>query len=720
LVANGHDVAVIEYHSGDSYENTASLARISYYGITGFPHTKFDGVESVSGGLPSGSMYSNFLPPYNLRIAIPCDFTTTIYGQNTGGLDYTVTMVIDLENGTPPSDLKAHLVLTESHIPESWGGLTEVNYVCRAMYPSHNGTDVDFAGGNQVIIEYNFTLDPSWVQSNIELVAFVQSNGSREVLQGTMVPIDDLIPNSASAGFGCSDNQVCDGSSVDFYDESLGDLVSWEWTFEGGTPATSTEQNPTVVYNTVGDWDVELTVFDGTDYSTLTREDYISVISTPPQAGTPAGSTELCGGESGIVYTTSGANWALDYTWSIDPASAGTIFGTTTTATLNLDPAFSGPVNISVRGNGECGEGIWSEDLTVDVFPLPAVFWISDGSSFCEGGDGVEVTLDGSETGVDYELLLDGVPTGDVVPGTGSSISFGYQQGPGIYTIEGVTAYCNTVMNGTAYIHAIDVPGQAATPYGAIATCIGGTDDYSTTGAPDAETYVWMLDPPEAGEITGTEVIATVDWSDTYSGPATVTVQGINDCGDGTVSDPLDVVVESLPEPEVTGDEYVYANTDHYYTSQENAGATYEWSVTGGTITSGQGTHEVLVTWGNPGSGTVNLTETSGAGCVGEAVEFIVNISPVGIDEAFMNDINLYPNPAGEKLNIEFYSEKATSVQFLVINQTGQIMIELSRDISSGNNKTAVNTSELTNGYYTLKMIAEDGTSVRQRFIIMN
>jgi hypothetical protein len=85
-----------------------------------------------------------------------------------------------------------------------------------------------------------------------------------------------------------------------------------------------------------------------------------------------------------------------------------------------------------------------------------------------------------------------------------------------------------------------------------------------------------------------------------------------------------------------------------------------------------------------------------------------------------MNDLNLYPNPAGEKLNIEFYSEKAASVQFQVINQTGQVMIELSRDISSGNNKTAVNTSELPNGYYTLKMIAEDGTSVRQRFIIMN
>jgi hypothetical protein len=31
MVHNGHDVAIIEYHGGDSYENTASLDRISYY-----------------------------------------------------------------------------------------------------------------------------------------------------------------------------------------------------------------------------------------------------------------------------------------------------------------------------------------------------------------------------------------------------------------------------------------------------------------------------------------------------------------------------------------------------------------------------------------------------------------------------------------------------------------------------------------------------------------
>jgi hypothetical protein len=45
LVANGHDVAIIENHNGDSYTNAASNARNSYYGISGYPTAVFDEVQ---------------------------------------------------------------------------------------------------------------------------------------------------------------------------------------------------------------------------------------------------------------------------------------------------------------------------------------------------------------------------------------------------------------------------------------------------------------------------------------------------------------------------------------------------------------------------------------------------------------------------------------------------------------------------------------------------
>jgi PKD repeat protein len=628
-------------------------------------------------------------------------------------------VVIDLLNGTPPSNLTAHLVLTESEIPVSWFGLSEVNFVCRAMYPTHIGTTVNFAGGNQMIINYTFTIDASWNTSHIELVAFMQDETTKEILQGSMVPIDNLIPLAASAAFSCNSTEPCETTAVDFYDNSLGIVTSWDWYFEGGIPSTSQAQNPVVTYNSTGTYDVRLIVDDGTIIDTLLMENYIDVITTPVQAITPSGPVDLCGGYQGYEYTTTSIAGATDYIWAIDPSSAGTITPNGLSASIDIDPTYSGSLDVKVRADNQCGDGIWSPALATTVFVTPNAFWISDGAGYCEGINGVEVSLDGSEIGIDYELLLDGVGTGNIIAGTGSALNYGYQTDEGIYTILGYSSTCEKVMYGNAYIYQMEIPGQAAIPSGDDMVCPGGENDYMTNGASDAETYIWTLSPVDAGTITGTTVDATVQWSASYTGSASITAQGINDCGDGVVSDAFEVTVDEIPQPLITGDEYVFQNTTHVYTSPEHAGASYSWSVTGGTIDAGQGTYEITVIWGGPGTGYINLTETSSATCDGVATELIVNVDPVGIEESFMNDISLYPNPAGEVLNIELYAEKESAVNIHVLNQIGQVVINRSENLSTGNNKFTLNTSDLQNGYYTMKMIATDGTIIQEKFIIM-
>ena len=68
---------------------------------------------------------------------------------------------------------------------------------------------------------------------------------------------------SLQATFNSNATQVCENGSLNFYDQSSGNVISWEWIFEGGYPATSTDQNPTVQYAAVGNFDVTLTVSDG-------------------------------------------------------------------------------------------------------------------------------------------------------------------------------------------------------------------------------------------------------------------------------------------------------------------------------------------------------------------------------------------------------------------------------------------------------------------------
>ena len=70
------------------------------------------------------------------------------------------------------------------------------------------------------------------------------------------------------------------GGTVNFTDQTWGaNLVSWEWTFEGGTPATSTAQNPAGIrYDEVGNYDVTLSVTNANgETETTTKHNYISV-----------------------------------------------------------------------------------------------------------------------------------------------------------------------------------------------------------------------------------------------------------------------------------------------------------------------------------------------------------------------------------------------------------------------------------------------------------
>ncbi|MDZ7743506.1 MAG: lamin tail domain-containing protein [Bacteroidota bacterium] len=80
------------------------------------------------------------------------------------------------------------------------------------------------------------------------------------------------------ANFTASDTIVDIGAFVDFTDLSTGDPETWQWSFEGGLPDTSSLQNPTAIhYPTMGLYDVSLTVTNMFGMHTLVKEDYMQV-----------------------------------------------------------------------------------------------------------------------------------------------------------------------------------------------------------------------------------------------------------------------------------------------------------------------------------------------------------------------------------------------------------------------------------------------------------
>ena len=77
--------------------------------------------------------------------------------------------------------------------------------------------------------------------------------------------------------FHAANTTVCLDRSVSFTDDSFENITSRSWEFEGGTPATSTELNPAVIYSQTGKFDVKLTVSDGIHTKSILKAGYITV-----------------------------------------------------------------------------------------------------------------------------------------------------------------------------------------------------------------------------------------------------------------------------------------------------------------------------------------------------------------------------------------------------------------------------------------------------------
>jgi len=517
-----------------------------------------------------------------------------------------------------------------------------------------------------------------------------------------------------SADFSADVTEVCEGGVVQFTDESAGEPTSWEWTFQGGIPGTSTEQNPSVTYPAAGEYDVELTVSDGIDSDTEIKENYITVITIPAQADIPSGPTETCEGGT-YNYTTSYMANADIYEWIVEPGDAGIISGTGTVGTFEAATGWTGTYNVKVRAENECGIGPWSETLEANMYYQPMAFNFTGGGTICEGDPGLEFSIDGSETDVDYELYRSLVSTGIIVPGTGDPISFGLQTEEGFYTARGYTDQCLQSMTGGSNLYVDPLPGQPSTPSGPEAVCRGDVAVYATTGASDADSYTWTLTPPEAGTMTPDAMEVEITWSETFSGQAYLSVYGTNECGNGPVSEELEVSYAG-PEPDISGPQLVCVNDVEEYMTADNPGNSYTWEVTGGSVVGGAGTSLIAVQWETVGTGTLKVTEENEmCSVISEIYEVVVD-ECTSIDEIGATSFRIYPNPADDVIHVELLTvEDSEDNKWEIFNAQGKLMDQ--GQLSEKDESFHINTSEYPVGIYLFQM--ESGSGVlTKRFII--
>lgn len=172
-------------------------------------------------------------------------------------------------------------------------------------------------------------------------------------------------PSEPIANFNWSAQPPCAGEVFTFTDISAGtNLDSWVWSFPGGTPSSSTAQNPTVSYPASGSYLVTLTASNYLGSSTITK----TVIVAPPSAYIIGAAVILLGYVVPVEVTFTGSPpWTFTYS---NGAATTTVSGVTDNPyILNLAPQFTTTYTLTAMNNASCTGTVGGTATIVVIVP---------------------------------------------------------------------------------------------------------------------------------------------------------------------------------------------------------------------------------------------------------------------------------------------------------------------------------------------------------------
>lgn len=176
----------------------------------------------------------------------------------------------------------------------------------------------------------------------------------------------------AAAGAIAGNNAPCE-SSTQSYSVNNVSGVTYTWTVPAGWNIVS-GQGSNAINVVAGAMGGNLTVLpSNTCGSGLSSSITVSVGLTAQTPTSPEGPTEVdLLNVTTSEYTSMSAN-ASSYLWQIAPAEAGTINGSTSTATVTWNSTFTGTASISAKAINECGQSNWSTVTTTQVINTTSV-----------------------------------------------------------------------------------------------------------------------------------------------------------------------------------------------------------------------------------------------------------------------------------------------------------------------------------------------------------
>lgn len=409
---------------------------------------------------------------------------------------------------------------------------------------------------------------------------------------------------TANAGV---DKTFCSGATV-IIGNSAANGVTYSWSPSNGL-SSSAVSNPSVTLINATQSPVTNNYVVTANQNGCTAKDTVTLTINPTALANAGANQFFCSGDTINLGTSSTIGYT--YAWTPSTGLSGTNVSNPTLSLVNNGSAVLYATYYVVTNNTyNCPA---TDSVTIGINPLPVILAAANPDTVCAG---LPVVLNASGAST-YNWANANNPGNSI--GTGSSITIN----PLIttsYIVTGTSASnCESSTTITVIVHPL--PAVVATQ-NIDTICQGDSALLSVNGA---SSYAWaLLSAPNQVINSALSFYVSPMVTTSYI----VTGTDANGCQN---KDTLTIYVNPTPVlttiigtlsvcPGITG--------LTYYVPNGNASSTYNWTIAGGTIVSGQGNDSILVNWGPTGIGVISVIEVSDKGCVSEDIGITVSINP--------------------------------------------------------------------------------------------
>jgi len=502
----------------------------------------------------------------------------------------------------------------------------------------------------------------------------------------------------------------CTGATATYSVPTVTGATSYVWSVSTGWSGTSTTNSITLTAGN-GDATVSVSAVNACGAST-------PYVFTAPHGAVPAAPTSVtlpstpCANAQ-AAYTVPAVSGATSYTWTVSGAGWS---GSSTTNSITLT-AGTAAASVSVTANSACGAG------TAYVFSAPvnttpaAPTSVTLPTAPCANATAV-YTVPAVSGATSYTWTVSGTGWS----GTSTTNSITLTAGTGTGSVS-VTAN-NSCGSSAAYVFAPasggSAPAAAVSITAPTSICSGSQVTFTTPSITGATSYHWTV---SGTGWTGTSTTNSITLT-AGTGPLTISVNGVNNCGSGTSTSLSSVPVVASPVASFTESSHTAntgANVTVTFGGTAPAGTTYTWNFNGGNASPGTGAGPQTVSWPTVGTYTVSLTLDNN-GCTSTytdtvQVSKINGIDAIGLDA--IDAINIVPNPSSGQTTIIISMTSEAAISITAYDMSGRLVSTIyNGELGAGEKSITFNTESISAGIYVIK--ATDGkTFIQKRFVKM-